>query len=75
MIPLHRLTHPDEDFWLNPDAIRTLEATPDTVITLDNDKKLLVMESPEEIAELIRDWRAGIIRAADEGKLIHLHQR
>jgi flagellar protein FlbD len=72
MIPLHRLTSSDDPFWLNPDQIRVVEATPDTVVTLLDDKKLLVLESPQEIAAAIREWRAGIIRAADGGNVISL---
>ena len=30
MIELHRLTHPDEPFYLNPDMIQTIEAKPDS---------------------------------------------
>jgi len=37
---------PDEPFLLNPDLIVTVEATPDTVITLENGSRLLVDETP-----------------------------
>jgi uncharacterized protein YlzI (FlbEa/FlbD family) len=33
MITLHRLGHAVDTFQINPDAITTIEATPDTVIT------------------------------------------
>ena len=36
MITLHRLGHAAEPFHLNPDLIVTVEANPDTVITLDH---------------------------------------
>jgi len=36
-------------FFINPDMIVTLEATPDTVITLTSGEKLIVKESPEEM--------------------------
>ena len=29
MIPLHRLTHPNDPLYLNPDLIQTVEAHPD----------------------------------------------
>jgi flagellar protein FlbD len=64
MIVLHRLTHPDQPFHLNEDSIHTVEATPDTVISLSNGSKLLVIESPEEVATRICAWRAGILRLA-----------
>jgi flagellar protein FlbD len=64
MIELHRLTHPDQPFHLNPDHILTVEATPDTVISLESAAKFVVLETPEEIVQLIRDWRASIIARA-----------
>jgi flagellar protein FlbD len=65
MIELHRLTHPDQPFHLNPDLIQTVEATPDTVISLESAAKFLVLETPEEIVGLIRDWHASIIARAN----------
>jgi flagellar protein FlbD len=38
-------------FFINPDLLMTVEATPDTVITLTNNEKLIVKESPEVIIE------------------------
>jgi flagellar protein FlbD len=68
MIPLHRLTHPDEPLHINPDLIQTVEAHPDTVITLTNASKLVVIEAPEAIRDLIAQWRASIILRALEGR-------
>jgi flagellar protein FlbD len=62
MIALHRLTHPNEVFFLNPDLIQTIEATPDTVVTLTNSSKVIVREKPFELVALIRQWRAGILK-------------
>jgi flagellar protein FlbD len=81
MIALHRLTHPDATFLLNPDLIQTVEATPDTVVSLTNSSKFIVIEKPGEIVELIRAWRGSIVghalagTVADEGelaKVVHL---
>lgn len=47
MIELTRLN--DTVLFINPDMILTVEAHPDTVVTLTNHDKLLVKESPEEI--------------------------
>lgn len=63
MITLHRLGKPTP-FDLNDDLIVTVEATPDTVISLDNGNKVVVSESPEEVAAAIREWRASILAAA-----------
>ena len=61
MIPLHRLGHWDEPFQLNPDLIATVEAVPDTILGLSNGKRVLVEESPEEVADAIREWRASVL--------------
>jgi flagellar protein FlbD len=72
MIELHRLTHPDEPFLLNPDLIVTVEATPDTVITLQNGSRLLVDETPAEVSGRIRHWHAGILAEASLGRVIDI---
>jgi flagellar protein FlbD len=64
MISLHRLTHPEHAIHVNPDLIQTIEATPDTVVTMTNLSKLVVAESPEAVTELICAWRAGIFSRA-----------
>jgi flagellar protein FlbD len=64
MITLHRLGHRDEPFLLNPDLIATVEAHPDTVIALTTHARLVVAESPAEVAAAIRAWRAGILSDA-----------
>jgi flagellar protein FlbD len=61
MIPLHRLTHPDNPIHVNPDLIQTIEATPDTVVTMTNHAKLIVTESADEVTDLICSWRARIV--------------
>jgi flagellar protein FlbD len=63
MIELHRLGQP-EPFHLNSDLIVTVEAHPDTVITLATGTKVLVAESPDEVSERVRDWRVSITNAA-----------
>ena len=64
MIRLHRLGHASEDFHLNPDLIASIEATPDTVITLTTHTKLIVHERPEEVVAAVRAWRASILQVA-----------
>ncbi|HLI32482.1 MAG TPA: flagellar FlbD family protein [Solirubrobacteraceae bacterium] len=64
MITLHKLGHGTECFSLNPDLIVSIEATPDTVITLATTSKVLVAERPEEVAEAVRSWRAAVIASA-----------
>jgi flagellar protein FlbD len=65
MIRLHRLGHmDDEPFHLNPDLILTIEAHPDTVVTLTTGIKVLVAESPEVVVDAVREWRSSILSAA-----------
>jgi flagellar protein FlbD len=64
MITLHRLGHRHEPFLLNPDLVATVEAHPDTVVTLTTGARFLVCESPEEITAEIRSWRAEILSDA-----------
>jgi uncharacterized protein YlzI (FlbEa/FlbD family) len=63
MIELHRLGQ-SEAFHLNPDLIVSVEAHPDTVIHLATGARVVVTESPQEVAELVRDWRVSITNAA-----------
>jgi flagellar protein FlbD len=64
MIRLHRLTHPEHSFHLNPDLIETVESTPDTIITLGDGTKLVVIETPHDVVVRIREWKASIISLA-----------
>jgi len=60
MIELHRLNN--TPFMLNHRHIETIEATPDTVITMNNEKKYIVKEKPHEVREKIREFESGIFR-------------
>jgi flagellar protein FlbD len=64
MIHLHRISQPDHELYVNPELIQTVEANPDTVISLTNGSKFVVAETPAEVARLVRDWRAGIVAAS-----------
>ncbi len=64
MIVLHRLGHDAEPFHLNPDMILTVEATPDTVVTLASGSKIVVLENPDRVVGEIRAWRADILSDA-----------
>jgi flagellar protein FlbD len=67
MITLHRLGHAHEPLLLNPDLIATIEAHPDTVITLTTHARLVVCESPDKVTAEVRAWRAGILSDALHG--------
>ena len=68
MIVLHRLGHYAEPFHLNPDMILTVEATPDTVVTLASGAKVVVLEGPDRVIDEIRGWRAEILADALNGR-------
>src|SRR5262245_3335745 len=70
MIPVHRLTHPEEPVWLNPNLIQTVETTPDTVVALTTGARFVVQETPERVAALVRDWHASIAARAKSPELV-----
>ena len=59
MIRVSRLS--GEPFGLNPDLIERVEETPDTVLTLIDGKKLLIVESLEEIIEQVMTFRSSVL--------------
>lgn len=59
--PLIKLTRlNDKEFWLNHRHIEMVESHPDTVVTLTNDHKYIVKESPEVITERILEYHRKI---------------
>lgn len=63
MITLKRLGS-NEPFQLNPDMIVTIESTPDTVIALATGSRVVVAETPEDVAEKFRAYRAEVLGEA-----------
>lgn len=66
MIALHRLGHQAEEFHLNPDLIVTVEANPDTVITLTTGTKIVVAEPVQRVVEKIGLYRSAVLARAME---------
>ena len=58
MIRVTRLN--GKEYYINFDLIETIEATPDTVITLRDGKKYVVSENVEEVLERIIDFKRKI---------------
>jgi flagellar protein FlbD len=46
-----------KEFYLSCEQIKFVESTPDTVITLMNDEKLMVRESVEQVIAMTVDYR------------------
>ncbi len=64
MITLHRLN--GKEFTLNDHHIETIEATPDSVITLTNEKKYVVAESVKEIIDRIAEYQKELKKKAGD---------
>jgi flagellar protein FlbD len=47
----------NKTYYLNADLIRTVEATPDTVITLQDDTKVIIKETPAEIMKRFIEYQ------------------
>ena len=58
MIVLHRLN--GSEFMLNDQHIEIIEETPDSVITLTNERKYIVKETAQEIIDKILAYQQNI---------------
>lgn len=58
MIPVTRLN--GKEYYINPDLIQTMEATPNTVITFTNDQIIVVKEPPQVIVDRIIVFRSRV---------------
>jgi flagellar protein FlbD len=47
---------------LNADLIEHMEATPDTIITMTNGQKFVVLESSEDVIRKVIEFRREILR-------------
>lgn len=61
MIKVTRLR--GEEFYINCDKIEFIEATPDTVVSLTTGNKVVVRETPEQLLEAIKIYRADLFSA------------
>lgn len=64
MILVHRLK--GEPMLLNSDLIESIETTPDTVITMIDGRRFVVGDTPEDIVEKIRTFRASVLAATED---------
>jgi flagellar protein FlbD len=63
MIEVTRINH--VPLVLNSDLIEHIEATPDTVISLINGQKLMVLEAPEELIRRVVAFRRRIFQVEE----------
>ncbi len=61
MIPVTRLN--GSELYVNSDLVETVEATPDTVVTLTTGRKLVVLESVDDVVERMVQFRRRIATA------------
>lgn len=60
MIVVHRLN--GKEFMVNSDLIKYVEATPDTVLTLVDNEKIMVKESVNYIVESVLKYKQDIYK-------------
>jgi flagellar protein FlbD len=65
LIVVHRLK--GEEFVINANLIETIEANPDTVISLTTDRKFIVKETVPEVLILIKNYHKEVIQKPMEG--------
>lgn len=58
MIEVTGMNH--ENFVLNADHIEKLEAVPETIITLTNGRKYIVLESIQEVKDAVIEYKNRI---------------
>ena len=58
MIQLTRLNK--KEFYVNAELVKFVEATPDTIITLVNDQKLLVQETVDEVLRKVIEYKRSV---------------
>lgn len=61
MVILKRIN--GKEFVLNSDLIEFVEATPDTVVTLTNGKKIVVKETVEEVIDKVINYKREIYKS------------
>ena len=64
MVKLNRLN--GAPVTVNADLIETVEATPDTIITLISGKKLMVVESVDHVIEQVIVYRRSLLVIAGD---------
>lgn len=50
------------EFYVNADLMEFMESTPDTIITLTTGKKLIVLESVEDVIDRIIQYKSRALR-------------
>jgi flagellar protein FlbD len=64
MIELHKLSHEREPFFLNPDLIERIDASPDCHVALTTGTRIAVCESVEQVVARIKAFRVDVLADA-----------
>jgi flagellar protein FlbD len=67
LILVHRLR--GEPLFVNADLIESIEATPDTVLTLVDGRRVFVDDTPQVVVDRIVAFRASLLAAADDMRI------
>jgi flagellar protein FlbD len=70
MIHVTRINH--VPLVLNADLIEHIEATPDTVISLVNGQKVMVLEDTDEVVRRVVEFRRSIHRCGLSAEVIRI---
>lgn len=66
-----RLHHPHgTEFFLNTDLVESVVAGPETTVTLFDGRTFEVRESASTVVELIRTFRASVLREAEDMRAV-----
>jgi len=66
MIRLTRLSH--APIVLNADLIQMIESTPDTVVTLTNGQKVMVLETADDVVGRVVSYRRRLMAPEAHGE-------
>jgi flagellar protein FlbD len=53
--------HNGSEFYVNADLMEFMESTPDTIITLTTGKKLIVLESVQDVIDRIIQYKSRAV--------------
>jgi|WetSurMetagenome_2_1015567.scaffolds.fasta_scaffold464235_1 flagellar protein FlbD len=73
MIELHRLQN--RKIIINADLIEFIESTPDTMISTTTGKKIMVLESVEEVIQRVTQYKSMVLEIRKRGGALNRRKR
>ena len=68
MIEVHSIN--GDPLYINPDHIETMRVTPDTVLFLNNGKRILIKDTPEDVINGIVAFRKRIFSSLIQPQIV-----